>query len=98
MKSLLLGFALCWGTYAYGQSTVWVEGYITSSGTYVPGHNRTVPNQTRNDNFSTRPNVNPYTGEVGTKPRDEDALDKLLRQQSVSTCPEPLKVSQRKVE
>ena len=28
---------------------------------------------TRNDNYSTRGNVNPHTGEPGTKPRDGEA-------------------------
>lgn len=70
---------------AYAQSPTWVNGYINSSGQYVEGHFRTTPNQTRNDNYSTRPNVNPFTNEVGTKPRDEDVLNKLLREQSLQT-------------
>ena len=69
----------------YAQTPTYVNGYITSSGQYVEGHYRTTPNQTRNDNYSTRPNVNPFTGEVGTKPRDEDGLDRALRQQSQQT-------------
>lgn len=31
---------------------------------------RTSPNHTKNDNYSTKGNVNPYTGEEGTKPGD----------------------------
>jgi hypothetical protein len=50
-----------------------VSGYVTSRGTYVAPHYATNPNGTRNDNYSTRGNVNPHTGEPGTKPRDEDA-------------------------
>lgn len=46
------------------------HGYYRKNGTYVQGHYSTNPNGTRNDNFSTRGNVNPYTGEVGTKPAD----------------------------
>lgn len=45
---------------------VYVNGYTKSNGTYVQGHYRTAPNYTINDNFSTYPNVNPYTGKVGT--------------------------------
>ena len=49
-----------------------VSGYTRRDGTYVHSYKATDPNGTRNDNFSTRGNVNPYTGEAGTKPRDED--------------------------
>ena len=49
-----------------------VSGYTRSNGTYVAPHYQTNPNGTRNDNYSTRGNVNPHTGELGTKPRDED--------------------------
>lgn len=45
---------------------VWVDGYYKSDGTYVEGHYRTAPNNTINDNFSTYPNYNPYTGKQGT--------------------------------
>jgi hypothetical protein len=55
---------------ATAQSSHYVNGYVKSDGTYVAPHYQTNPNQTRNDNWSTRGNVNPYTGEAGTKPRD----------------------------
>jgi hypothetical protein len=45
---------------------VYVNGYTKSNGTYVQGYYRTAPNNTINDNFSTYPNVNPYTGKTGT--------------------------------
>ena len=44
-----------------------VKGYIRSDGTYVAPHYRSSPNSTTLDNYSTKGNVNPYTGEVGTK-------------------------------
>ena len=44
----------------------WVDGYYQQNGTWVPGHYQTDPNGTINDNFSTYPNVNPYTGTQGT--------------------------------
>lgn len=50
----------------------YVSSYVTKSGTYVSGHYQTNPNSTRNDNYSTRGNINPHTGQPGTKPRDED--------------------------
>lgn len=44
--------------------------YVKHDGTVVQGHWSTNPNHTRNDNYSTIGNVNPHTGEPGTKPRD----------------------------
>lgn len=44
-----------------------VRGYTTKSGTYVAPHRQTNPNGTRIDNWSTKGNVNPYTGRLGTK-------------------------------
>lgn len=43
----------------------WVNGYTRSDGTYVPGHYRSSPNNTKIDNYSTRGNTNPYTGQRG---------------------------------
>lgn len=46
---------------------VGVSGHYRSNGTYVAPHVRTNPNSTVNDNWTTRPNVNPYTGQAGTR-------------------------------
>lgn len=46
---------------------VQVDGHIRRDGTYVPPHTRTAPNSTINDNWSTKPNVNPNTGRAGTR-------------------------------
>jgi hypothetical protein len=48
----------------------YVSAYTRHNGTVVQGHYQTNPNGTRNDNWSTRGNVNPFTGEPGTKPGD----------------------------
>ena len=48
----------------------YTAAHTTRSGEYVRGHYSTNPNGTRNDNYSTRGNTNPHTGEAGTKPRD----------------------------
>lgn len=42
-----------------------VSGYFRSDGTYVAPHYRSAPNSTTLDNYSTRGNVNPYTGTMG---------------------------------
>jgi uncharacterized protein YdeI (BOF family) len=44
-----------------------VQGYTAPSGTYVQPHQQTNPNSTQMDNYSARGNVNPYTGQVGTR-------------------------------
>ncbi len=46
---------------------VHVRGYFRSDGTYVAPHYRSAPNSTTLDNWSTKGNVNPYTGRVGTR-------------------------------
>lgn len=46
---------------------VYVHGYTTSNGTYVAPHYRSSPDSNPYNNYSTRGNVNPYTGKVGTK-------------------------------
>jgi hypothetical protein len=43
-----------------------VDGHYRRDGTYVPPHHRTNPNGSLSDNWSTRGNSNPYTGEKGT--------------------------------
>jgi hypothetical protein len=44
-----------------------VQGYTTSSGTYVQPHQQTNPNGTQRDNYGATGNVNPNTGAVGTR-------------------------------
>ncbi|SOO31650.1 exported hypothetical protein [Xanthomonas phaseoli pv. phaseoli] len=43
-----------------------VKGYYRANGTYVQSHYRSAANSTTLDNYSTRGNVNPYTGQAGT--------------------------------
>jgi hypothetical protein len=45
----------------------YVSGYYRSAGTYVSGHYRSCANSTTWDNWTTRGNVNPYTGQPGTR-------------------------------
>jgi len=46
--------------------SVYVRPYIRSDGTYVEGHYRSTPDGNPYNNWSTRGNVNPYTGQQGT--------------------------------
>jgi hypothetical protein len=46
---------------------VYVHGYYRSNGTFVQPHYRTHADSTPLNNYSTYPNINPYTGTLGTK-------------------------------
>ncbi len=73
LSALLLAFTsiLVFGSSELAMAKdVYVDGYYRNDGTYVKPHYMSSPNNTRNDNFSTYGNVNPYTGERGTKHRD----------------------------
>ena len=48
-------------------SSHYVQPHVTQQGTYVGGHYQTNPNNTQMDNYGTRGNVNPYTGQIGTR-------------------------------
>jgi hypothetical protein len=51
---------------AFAQGTVYQPGYMRRDGGYVQPHYRTAPDNSIHNNWSTRPNVNPYTGRQGT--------------------------------
>jgi hypothetical protein len=68
MKKLFMTLVLATlAQFAFGQRQVYVNGYYRSNGTYVQPHYRTSPNNTVFDNWSTYPNVNPFTGNIGTR-------------------------------
>lgn len=56
---------------------VYVNGYTRQDGTYVQPHYRSNPNSTVEDNYSTYPNVNPYTGEQGRRHIDDSSKNDL---------------------
>jgi hypothetical protein len=65
-----LALAVCAVTLALvgaAQAQVHVRGYTRKDGTYVAPYTRTAPDNTINNNYSTYPNVNPYTGQEGTR-------------------------------
>jgi hypothetical protein len=45
----------------------YVRGHYRNDGTYVQPHVRSSPDNSYNNNWSVQPNVNPYTGQLGTK-------------------------------
>ena len=50
----------------------YVNGYYRSDGTYVQGYWRSSPDGNHNNNWSTKGNINPYTGKKGTVRRTYD--------------------------
>lgn len=44
-----------------------VKGYYKKNGTYVQPHYRSAPDGNFYNNWSTKGNINPYTGKVGSK-------------------------------
>src|SRR4030095_5529277 len=54
------------GTTTSKGSETRVGGYTRKDGTYVAPHQRTTPDGTKGNNWSTKGNVNPYTGKPGT--------------------------------
>jgi hypothetical protein len=57
--------AFSFGTALAGD--VYVRGYTNRNGTYVQPHYRSAPDGNPNNNWSTRGNINPHTGDVGTR-------------------------------
>lgn len=62
---IIIGTAVAFSSALADTSTV--KGYIKKDGTYVAPHQRTTPNSSKLDNWSTKGNTNPYTGKEGTK-------------------------------
>lgn len=67
MRIVILGVALA---LAAGQASATeshrVKGYTKSDGTYVAPTRATNPDARKTNNYSSKPNVNPYSGRVGT--------------------------------
>lgn len=67
MKKLMVGLLFIAGLAGVAEAQVWVDGYTRRDGTYVPPHYRSTPDRSYNNNWSVRPNINPYTGQMGTR-------------------------------
>ena len=65
-KALLTG-ALSLALAAPALADSFVNGYTRRDGTYVAPHRRSSPDGNFHNNWSTRGNVNPYTGQWGTR-------------------------------
>ena len=56
--------------YGTNSESRYQNGYSRSNGTYVESHYKTRSNSSNVDNYSTRDNYNPYTGQTGSRARD----------------------------
>jgi hypothetical protein len=66
MRLLVIGaLALASGA-VMAQESHHRSGYVTKDGVYVAPSYATNPNATKLDNYSTKGNYNPYTGQAGT--------------------------------
>lgn len=62
---LFLAFFLVLSAYSEGHAAS-TRGYMKKSGTYVQPHQKTAPDRSKYNNYSTKGNTNPYTGKKGT--------------------------------
>ena len=71
ITSIILFAGLSAKAQNFNSNSTWTNGYYKpSTGQYVDGYQRTTPNSTNYDNYSTYGNTNPYTGSQGSKARD----------------------------
>lgn len=69
LQTIVAMMLVLWATCAVAQD-VRVNGYDRQDGTHVNSYMRTAPDSTRDNNYSTKGNTNPYTGQAGTKAPD----------------------------
>lgn len=67
IRKLILSLVVLTALASAAAAQVHVNGYTRRDGTYVAPHYRSSPNGSTLDNWSTRGNVNPYTGQYGTR-------------------------------
>jgi hypothetical protein len=65
VAGLAVLLSLTWTTLTFARD-VFVRPYVRQDGTYVQPHFRTAPDHNIYNNYSTSPNINPYTGQQGT--------------------------------
>ena len=70
MKKLLVSLVIVSFIFSFLASSIEAvtrtKGYTKKNGTYVAPSYKSTPNKSKLDNFSTKGNINPYTGKKGT--------------------------------
>lgn len=67
MKKSIVMLCLLVASGAAIAKDVRVDGYTKKDGTRVEPHHRSSPNDRKDDNYGTKGNDNPYTGEKGSR-------------------------------
>ena len=70
LKKMLCGLvvaASAFGSFSEAEAADYVRGYYRGNGAYVRPHYRSTRDGNFYNNWSTKPNINPYTGRMGTR-------------------------------
>lgn len=65
MKTIIAAILMLFFSSIFARDT-YVDPYTRKDGTTVQGHHKTTPDNNPYNNYSTKGNVNPYTGKEGT--------------------------------
>jgi hypothetical protein len=91
MKHLLVKFILLsillFSLASPARANVFVNSFFTKTGTFVASHFRSSPNKTIFDNYSTKPNINPFTGKKGTVDPLKQAVKKITPSKPAQIVP-----------
>lgn len=66
-KIILLALMALFAFSSIASADVWVNGHHRKDGSYVDGHYRSDPDGNKDNNWSTKGNRNPHTGEEGSR-------------------------------
>lgn len=67
LRKAMLAGVLALAVASPALADTFVQGHFRHDGTYVAPHYRSNPDSSFQNNWSTQPNVNPYTGQPGTR-------------------------------
>ena len=70
MEKLVIAIGFILSFCATTAKAEYVGGHYRNNGTYVNGYHRSSSDSTTLNNYSTKGNKNPYTGQIGTKNPD----------------------------
>ena len=65
MKNAITFIAAC-ALFSGELAQNYVKPHVRKDGTYVEGHVRSAPDNSQYNNYGSKGNINPYTGQLGT--------------------------------
>lgn len=83
-------FALLAAASLAAVAQTYVRPHVTKNGTYVEGHYRSSPNGTQMDNYGTKGNTNPFTGQPGTVTPGYNSAPTYTQPAPIQVAPQPL--------